>query len=186
MSRTLLARRLRELETAGMVERAPKPNGRGFEYRPTRACEALLPVLMQLGEWGRRWMYPEVSKDDLDPALLMWDTQQRLRADALPEPRTVVQFSFHGMPRRMRERSEWWLVIERPDVELCLTDPGHEIDLYVRADLLAMTRVWMGEQTIRSAPDKGLVALHGRSHLVKAFPQWLMLSVFARPNAAER
>lgn len=184
ISRTLLARRLRELETAGMIVRMPKPGGRGFEYRPTRACEAIMPILMQLGEWGRRWMYPGISKEDLDPALLMWDVQQRLRTDALPDRRTVVQFSFSAVPRRSRELSDWWLLIERPEVELCLKDPGHEIDLYVNADLLAMTRVWMGQQTMRSALDSGLVKLNGPSRLVRAFPRWLMLSVFARPHAA--
>jgi len=182
ISRTLLARRLRELEVAGMVERVRKPHGRGFEYRPTPACEALLPIIMQLGEWGRRWMYPAVSKETLDPALLMWDVQQRLRTDVLPERRTVVQFSFREMPRRMKELSDWWLIIERPEVELCLTDPGHDVDLYVRADILAMTRVWMGEQSMRSALRAGLVDLHGPSHLVRAFPNWLMLSVFAQPS----
>jgi DNA-binding HxlR family transcriptional regulator len=185
MSRTLLARRLRELEAAGIIERVPKRGGRGFEYRPTRACEALMPVIMQLGEWGRRWMYPEVSKEDLDPALLMWDVQQRLHIEALPARRTVVQFSFRGMPRRARELGEWWLVIERPEVELCLKDPGFEVDLYVHADLLAMTRVWMGEQTMRSALSSGQVTLHGPNPLVKAFPRWLMLSVFAHPHGAQ-
>jgi DNA-binding HxlR family transcriptional regulator len=185
ISRTLLARRLRDLETAGMIERVPKRGGRGFEYQPTRACEALMPILMQLGEWGRQWVYPAVSKEDLDPALLMWDVQQRLRTEVLPTSRTVVQFSFRGMPRRAKELGDWWLVIERPDVELCLKDPGHEIDLYVKADLLAMTRVWMGEQTIQSALSSGLVQLHGPSRLVKDFPRWLMLSVFARPRVVE-
>ncbi|MGB8433060.1 MAG: helix-turn-helix domain-containing protein [Burkholderiales bacterium] len=182
ISRTLLARRLRELEAAGMIERVPKRGGRGFEYQPTRACEALMPILMQLGEWGRQWMYPEVSKEDLDPALLMWDVQQRLRTEMLPTSRTVVQFSFRGMPRRTRELGLWWLVIERPDVELCMKDPGYEVDLYVNADLLAMTRVWMGEQTMQSAVSSGLVQLHGPRRLVNDFPRWLMLSVFARPR----
>lgn len=144
-----------------------------------------MPVIMQLGEWGRRWMYPEVSKEDLDPALLMWDVQQRLHIEALPARRTVVQFSFRGMPRRARELGEWWLVIERPEVELCLKDPGFEVDLYVHADLLAMTRVWMGEQTMRSALSSGQVTLHGPNPLVKAFPRWLMLSVFAHPHGAQ-
>jgi len=184
ISRTLLARRLRELEAHGLVERRRKPDGRGFEYHPTPACDALLPIIMELGNWGRRWMYPGVSRDDLDPALLMWDVQQRLRTEALPEQRTVVQFGFRGMPRRMRELGDWWLVIERPDVELCLKDPGHEVDLYVSADLLAMTRVWMGEQSIRSALQKGEISLNGRSALVQAFPRWLKLSVFAQPGAS--
>jgi len=38
-----------------------------------------------------------------------------------------------------------WLIIERPEVDLCLKDPGAEVDLYVRADLKAFARIWLGD-----------------------------------------
>ena len=184
MSRTLLAQRLRELEGAGIVERVPKPAGRGFEYRLSRAGEELRPIIMQLGEWGRQWVYRHVSKDDLDPSLLMWDMRRRINIEALPERRVVVQFEFSGLPRGTRGMKHWWLVLERPEVELCLKDPGHEVDLLVRADLFALTRVWMGQLKLPDAVRQGLIALQGAPALAKAFPGWLKLSVFAQPAAA--
>lgn len=133
MSRTLLAQRLRELEAAGLVERVPKPNGHGFEYRLRPAGEELKPIILQLGEWGRRWVYTRVSREDLDPGLLMWDMHRRIHTDALPERRVVVQFEFLGLPRGSKGAKHWWLVLERPDVELCLKDPGYAVDLLVTA-----------------------------------------------------
>lgn len=181
MSRTLLAQRLRELETAGIVERAPKAAGRGHEYRLTAAGLALQPIIMQLGEWGQRWVYKQVLKDDLDPWLLMWDMHRRIDTDALPARRVVLQVEFTGVPRGQRAKKDWWLVFERPQVELCLKDPGYEVDLYLRADLLAMTRVWVGEQRLGAAIRAGAVTLQGSPALVRAFPTWLKLGVFARP-----
>lgn len=184
MSRTLLAQRLRELETAGIVERVPKERGRGFEYRLSRAGEELHPIIMQLGEWGSRWVYTHVSKDDLDPSLLMWDMHRRINMDALPDRRVVVQFEYRGLPRGTKGMKRWWLVLQRSDIEVCLKDPGHEVDLCVSADLYAMTQVWVGERTLQDAQRAGLIALQGAPSLVRAFPSWLKLGVFAK-NAAQ-
>lgn len=35
----------------------------------------------------------------------------------------------------------FWLVVERPQVDLCLTDPGHEVDLHIDADPGAFAHV---------------------------------------------
>lgn len=183
ISRTLLSQRLRDLERAGLVERRQKPAGRGYEYRLTPAGEGVGPIIMQLGEWGREWIYPEVMKRDLDPMLLMWDIHKRLHADALPRHRTVVEFNLRGLPRTLPQSHKgmkrWWLVLERPEAELCLSDPGYEVDLVVDADLLSLTRVWMGEQEIRDAQRQKTITLQGPAKLVQSFPDWLKLSVFA-------
>jgi DNA-binding HxlR family transcriptional regulator len=53
ISRTLLSRRLADLEHAGVVERR-LVDGHP-EYHPTRSCEELRPVIDALGAWGQRW-----------------------------------------------------------------------------------------------------------------------------------
>ena len=35
--------------------------------------------------------------------------------------------------------------MERPDVDLCIVEPGFDVDLYINADLAALSRVWLGE-----------------------------------------
>ena len=139
---------------------------------------------MRLGEWGREWIYPEVMRRDLDPGLLMWDIHQRLHTEALPAKRTVIQFDLRNfpqsLPRTSRAMKRWWLVLEKPDVQLCLTDPGFEVDMVVKADLYALTRIWMGELNIKDAQRKGDIALLGPPALIRSFPAWLKLSVFAK------
>lgn len=185
VSRALLARRLRELQDAGLIERRPKSKGRGYEYRLTPVGEGLQPIIVQLGTWSRECVYPQVLKRDLDPGLLMWDMHRRLHTEALPSQRTVVQLDLRGLPRGAKNMKRWWLVLEKPDVELCLTDPGHEVDLVVNAELFALTCVWMGEHNFEDALRQGEITLRGPPRLVKAFPTWLKLSIFARDAGRE-
>jgi hypothetical protein len=81
----------------------------------------------------------------------------------------------------------FWLILQRPDVDLCLKEPGYAVDLVVDADLAALTKVWMGDVRLGDAMRSGLVRLEGPRVLVRAFPGWLALSGFAaveRPPAA--
>ena len=188
MSRTLLAQRLRQLEQAGIIRSAAKAKGRGQEYFLTPAGEELRPLIEGLGEWGQRWARSQINKDDLDPGLLMWDIHRRLNIERLPTHRVVVLFEFRGVPKAWQTLRSFWLILQRSDVDLCLKDPGFEVDLVVDADLAALTRVWMGDVRFLDAMRSKLVRLEGPSVLVRAFPGWLALSEFAgveraRPEA---
>ena len=186
ISRTLLAQRLRELEDAGVVESAQLPAGRGREYRPTRAAEELRDVLERLGEWGQRWGRTQYDPDNLDVTVLMWNVRRRIDLDRLPDRRVVVRFDFRAVPSRCRSFRTCWLILERTGTDVCLKDPGHEIDLVVSADAGAMARVWMGALPFAQAVRSGSLRVEGERELVRAFPTWLLLSHFAevaRPAA---
>ena len=180
MSRTLLAHRLRELEDTGVIQRLPKSSGRGAEYYLTAAGQELQPVIESLGEWGQRWVRQEVEpQDDLDPGLLMWDIHRRLNVNRLPSGRVVVQFDFRGVPRSCRSQKMFWLILKRPEVDVCLKDPGFGVDLFVSADLSALTKAWLGDIRLTETIRSGLVTVEGPRKLVEAFPGWLALSGFA-------
>ena len=172
MSRTLLAQRLRELTAAGVVEAS------GADYRLTPSGEELGEVVVRLGEWGQRWGKP-VRRDRLDPGVLMWDMRRRIAVDRLPAQRVVARFDFKGVPAASRRSSTFWLLLERPEADLCVSDPGFEVDLFVGADLAAFARVWLGEVPIREAMRGGAVRLSGAAEAVRGFPSWLLLSTLA-------
>ena len=52
ISSALLTARLKSLEEQGIVARRPLNGQRGHEYQPTAACQASLPAILALGEWG--------------------------------------------------------------------------------------------------------------------------------------
>jgi hypothetical protein len=87
----------------------------------------------------------------------------------------VVRFLYPELPASKRD---WWLVIE-PDaaVDLCWSDPGFDVDLYVTTDLRTMTAIWMGLTTV--AREGGRIALDGDRGLARTMQTWLGLSPFA-------
>jgi DNA-binding HxlR family transcriptional regulator len=134
MSPALLSTRLKELELAGVVERKPSKTDKGIlEYHLTEAGKDLRPVIEAIGMWGQKWVESLLSLKNLDPSLLMWDMRRNLNPSPLPPIRTAVQFLYSDLPST---KNRWWLVIE-PDgeVDLCWSDPGFEINLYVTTDL---------------------------------------------------
>jgi len=126
MSRTLLSKRLQELEIAGVVERFE--SGKSHElYRLTQAGQELGPIILQLGTWGKQWTRNEYTARELDAGLLMYDMQKRVECRSLPKDRVVVHFLYHDAPLKRRR---WWLILDRDDAAaLCVTDPGVESDL---------------------------------------------------------
>ncbi|UCI05978.1 winged helix-turn-helix transcriptional regulator [Mesorhizobium sp. B1-1-8] len=176
MSPTLLSQRLKELETAGIVERAELATEKGiFEYRLTEAGKDLRPVVEAMGFWGQKWVEARLSLKNLDPSLLMWDMRRNLNPSPLPDGRTVIQFLYHDLPASKRS---WWLIVEKHgEVDLCWYDPGFEVDLYVSTDLCTMTSIWMGLTTVHKERDK--VALTGDLDIAAKMQTWLGLSPFA-------
>jgi hypothetical protein len=70
-------------------------------------------------------------------------------------------------------------VLDRPEIDLCLKDPGFPVDVVVIADLRTLTQVWMGDVPLAEALRAGSIRLDGPPSSVRAFPAWLRLSSFA-------
>jgi DNA-binding HxlR family transcriptional regulator len=177
ISRPLLAKRLRALEKAGVIQMSRSPAGRGYRYQLTEAGKELGSVIQALGAWGQRWTV-RVRRENLDAGLLMWNIRRGIALERLPSRRVVARFSFTGAAAQRGHRM-FWLLLQPPDIDLCVEDPGHEVDLYVEADLPTMANVWLGDITLQDAIRHGRVRVAGPAELRRAFPGWLMLSRFA-------
>jgi len=173
MSRSLLATRLRQLEEAGVVARIPKPDGKGQEYRLTAAGEQARPIIEQLAVWGDRWLRAPLREEELDPGLLMWDLRRGLDLTATGTRRVVVKFALDGLPRSRHAVSTWWLLVEAGSADLCVTDPGHRVDLTVRADLEAFTAFWIGRAGWTLARAEGRIRVEGPGKEAEALARWL-------------
>ena len=108
----------------------------------------------------------------------MWFLRRRVQVDRLPAEQVTVQFEFRGAGKRC-----FWLVLRRPDVDLCLADPGFDTDLYVTTDVRTFTQVFLGQVSIANAFGDGSVSVARRSDLRRAFGGWIGLSPFASPRA---
>ena len=175
MSRSLLAKRLKELERAGVVERRKMPGRQAEEYFLTPAGEELRPLIEGLGNWGQRWILFDVDEKDLDPSLLMWDIRRSLRPESLPERRAVVQVEFVDTPG---PRQRWWLLLGGGAADLCMTDPGFAVDLKAKVHLRDLTRYWLGMLTWQEL-RRGTLSMEGPRWIERALPDWLGQSGFA-------
>jgi DNA-binding HxlR family transcriptional regulator len=167
LSRSLLTKRLRQLELAGVVERIDG------EYVLTPAGEDLRAIVFGLGEWGARWQFGDPRDAELDPELLIWWAHDRLDFSGLPDRRIVLEFRFRGESRR------FWIVKDASGPSLCTHDPGFEVDVRIDADLAAMYKVWLGRVDLRDAVRAGSVELHGQPALVRRIPCVFLLSLVA-------
>ncbi len=167
LSRSLLSKRLRQLEQAEIIDHI------GDDYLLTEAGEALRPIVMGLGEWGAKYQFGDPRESELDPELLMWWVHTRLDFSSFPDRRVVFEFRFRGV------RERFWILRDVQGPSVCLHDPGFGIDATIDADLATMYEVWLGRRDLTSAIRAGEIEIQGTPAIVRRFPSAMLLSPIA-------
>lgn len=167
LSRTLLSKRLRQLEKAGIVDHV------GDDYLLTPAGHELREVVFGLGAWGAKWQFDDPRDRELDPELLMWWVHYRLDFSQLPDRRLVLEFRFRDRPQR------FWILRDSQGPSVCQHDPGFGVDALIESDLSTMYQVWLGRVPLRSALRDGRVVMNGTPAIVRRLPAALELSEIA-------
>ena len=170
MSATLLSQRLKQLEAEGLVTRTRGEGGRYWLYRLTEAGAEFLPLVGALGAWGRRWTRRELAEGEIDLGLLIWGLEFSVDAGAFGSRRTVIELTFPDQPRHKRR---FWFVNAGGAVELCLHDPGHEVDIWLSAPLPEMIRLYRGDLTLAAALREERLEAHGPRNLLGQLGGWL-------------
>lgn len=174
ISPSLLSTRLKSLEHAGILSRSDTKNG--IRYQLTESGRELKPIILQMGLWGHRWARSTLTPEDLDPGMLMWDIHRTMNASYFTEGRSVIHFEFSDFTSNNRR---WWLVIEAGEVDVCIKDPGHSVDLKVLTDLRTLTGVWMGDFKLGEALRDRRIRLTGDETLQQDIAKWLGQNYFA-------
>lgn len=174
ISPTLLANRLKTLEEQNIVARRRISGLRGHEYFPTSACEALLPVLITVGEWGLSWIREMLVDEDFDIDFLMYYLERSVDPGKLPGDHSVIRFKFTDLT----EHRNWWLRVDEDCVEVCVTPPARDVDVYFTTTVRTMHDVWMGDRTYRDAVRSGDLIIEGEPALTRNVSSWLRPSVF--------
>ena len=109
MSPALLSQRLKELEAAGAIRRkALRSEVGASEYCLTAAGRELAPLVDAFGIWGKRWVESELSLQNLDVSLLMWDMRRGLMVESYTdsEARGSMDVSAAPFPLGIRVRQQ--------------------------------------------------------------------------------
>lgn len=180
MSRSLLARRLAELQEAGVIETAP--SGSSHIYRFTPAGEALRPIVEAMSAWGQRHGQGYIGPDDLDPGALLWGMKRQIDPASVPQGGLVVRFDLRGLPAGKSRLRYWWLVLRRDDIDVCQKDPGKAVDVVICADLASFIYVWMGYEGLKEALEEKKIAFAGPARAIAEVKRVLALPDEAGPK----
>lgn len=175
-SPSLLTRRLRQLEEEHIIERRKSESGRSWTYHLTSAGEEFAPIVEALGVWGQHWSRRDLAENEVSLELLLWSMEKDVRPDAFTQYPAVVEIEFTDQPQSKRH---WWFLNHDDRSELCLQEPGYDVDVYLRCRLPDLIRVWRGDIDLADALASERLVTHGGSDARRALKNWLGLSPLA-------
>ena len=182
ISPSLLNARLRTLADNGIIIRKRIPEQRGYEYHLTPAGESLMPVVMEIGKWGMRWIYSVLDEEELDIAVLMGHIAAMIKVDELPSCDTVIQFTFTDVT----ESPQWFIQIHEDKREVCDENRGYEVDVYLRSTLQTLSDIWWRNVDLKQAVSSGDLQVTGASVYTKSLSRWFPTSMFAEQNKVRK
>lgn len=172
MSPSILSKRLKTLEAAEIIIRKSTPTGQVADYKLTRSGRELGPIVENMAVWGMRWRKRSIAAQDCDVGGFMWDFHRTLNTQGLPDGETVVLVQISDRT----DLNTWWVIANGASVDLCPTDPGHEVDVYLTATLANLVALWLGDVAVREAVEAKTVFLDGPRHLINSAQDWMAQS----------
>ena len=95
----------------------------------------------------------------------------------------TVQVEFTDQPR---DKRLWWFINRDGACELCLENPGFEVDLYLACTLPDMIYIVRGDLPLSRALFSGRLEAHGSTRARKALGRWLNLGPLSQIKSQHR
>ncbi|HSK28072.1 MAG TPA: helix-turn-helix domain-containing protein [Jiangellales bacterium] len=169
ISRSVLADRLRRLETLGLVSRR-EGNDSHPAYRLTAVGQGLMATLGSLRDWADTWLPDDPAMLERDPDIVLGWLAQRANPDHLPVRPVVLELRLHH-----RYDRRYWLVLQR-GVEAygCLTDPLLDASRYVylEVSMPAVLALAKGRCDWSESVEDGSVTAAGDPALLGLVATW--------------
>lgn len=177
ISKALLAQRLELLKSHGILARETSASGRGRVYALTAKGLELKAVTDAMGRWGTRWL--ELQAHDIEAAYILWATCKLVELDKVPSDGLVVRIELADRPK-----DRIWMLLRRPQAEICSTYPGQSEDLILQTDSETLARWHLRHISYEQAIRSGRMRIEGPRSQVKAFIGCIRPSPFAAAEAA--
>ena len=146
ISTALLSRRLKELTAQGMIERIEDPATGQVDYIRTQRAIELEPALEALASWAQCNIEARVALEDMDVSTLMWKMRGYFNEEALPRRRVVIQFRFND--DHLKLNTYWALIRPGLGVEMCISNPGFDVDLFIETNLLSFSALLLSRTSV--------------------------------------
>jgi DNA-binding HxlR family transcriptional regulator len=171
ISPALLSKRLKELEDLGMVRRIVDAATNSVDYLRTEMAEALDPALTAMAQWAQCNVDADTAMCTASATNLMWKIRGAFDFDGLPPRRVIMQFRFSdaGLPYN----TYWALLQPNAPVEVCVSIPGFEVDLFVETNVTSLLGIVLGRTTVAREIELGELFLSGDPVLSRTMQRWL-------------
>lgn len=176
MSPTLLSSRLKWLIDEGVVARH-RMGDRRTGYALTEAGRDFVPLVEALGVWGQNWTRRELREHEIDLGLLVWSLESSTNPDAFGQRRCLIRLELTDQTSAKRW---WWFLNQKGRCELCVDDPGGEVNLYLACTLPDAIYIVRGDITPATAIESGRLERLGDGWATRAFVKWLNLGPLTR------
>lgn len=177
LSPALLSKRLKELESSGMIERVENRAQGTVDYFRTQKAIDLEPILDGMARWAQKHIEAEIALEGKHAGSLMWKLHRRILTEEMPDGRNVVRFHF---PDAEGSKDTYWIVAEKGGgVDLCNFDPRLDPDLYVETGVSVLTGIYLGRRSLARELDEERIFFSGDSRLERNFLRWLPPSPYA-------
>jgi DNA-binding HxlR family transcriptional regulator len=174
ISPSLLRNRLRFLEEQGLIVRKCAARANRYEYFLTPSGKALAPVLTAMGKWGLRWASEGMTEKQNTARGLIRDFAGGIDVNELPSGDTSIRISFTDAAQSLSR----YIHVRDGKVQVCDTDLGFEIDVYIRSTIEVMTRIWYGKTDMLAAIDDGHMTVDAAPVYLRGIRRWLGISSF--------
>jgi DNA-binding HxlR family transcriptional regulator/putative sterol carrier protein len=157
----LLADRLREMESLGLVERAALPPPAGSTvYRLTASGAELETVVRAIGSWAAHFMGPRRPDEHLAPGAYFIALRERFRPERARDIHETYEFRVDGRVFEVRV-----------DGGTCTTSEGsaHRPAAIFTMSAETLNRIFLGQVTAAKAIAEGSVQVAGDKEALKRF-----------------
>ncbi|MEX0347487.1 MAG: winged helix-turn-helix transcriptional regulator [Rhizobiaceae bacterium] len=171
MSPSLLSSRLKWLVDEEIVERKDMGERRPG-YALTEAGREFVPLVEALGMWGQRWTRRELKEHEIDLGLLVWSLESSSDPDAFGTRRCLIRLELTDQTDAKRF---WWFLNQKGRCELCVDDPGGDVNLYMACSLPDAIYLVRGDTSPATAMDTQRLEVLGDDWALRSFTDWLNL-----------
>jgi len=171
MSPSLLSSRLKWLIEEGVIERCHMGE-RHPRYRLTDAGREFVPIVEALGIWGQRWTRRRLKDHEIDLGLLVWGLESGTDPGAFGARRCLVRLE---LADQVDSKRLWWFLNQKGTCELCLDDPGGEVNLYLACTLPDAIYLLRGDLSPARAIETERLEVLGDSWARRHLKDWLNL-----------
>lgn len=178
LSPSLLRNRLRFLEEQGLILRKRGTTANRYEYFLTPSGKALAPVLTEMGKWGMCWASDSMTEKQNTAWGLVRDFAGGIDVDELPSCDTVIRIVFTDV----EESPEHYIHVQDGEIQVCDTDLGFDVDVYITSTTRVMTGIWYGEIPVNAAIEDATMVVKAAPVYTRHIGRWLRISTFTTEN----